>query len=129
MTQGVARLVGHEIPFSEADRHKDKLTSLKGHSHEGIDINFYWRPMASNVHKWFFENSKIKCSKNKKHYLLVSIGAWHVRWDPEDRKYSLNHGLDGLKSTIRDFRLRCPQAVIGWMLPPKIEPILLSIFL
>lgn len=126
MTQGVGRLVGHEIPFSEADRHKDKLTSLKGHSHEGIDINFYWRPMASNVHKWFFENSKIKCSKNKKHYLLVSIGAWHVRWDPEDRKYSLKYGLDGLKSTIRDFRMRCPQAVIGWMLPPKIEPLHLN---
>ena len=87
----------------------------------------YFILVASNVNKWLLENSLKKCSLKKRHYILISIGAWHVRWDPKSRDYSLKYSLDALKSTMRDLRMRCPAVIIGWMLPPKIEPDRLSI--
>eukprot|EP00944_MAST-04C_sp_MAST-4C-sp1_P015220 g15220.t1 len=118
MTEGIGRLVGHPIVFTENDRHKDKLTETSGHEHEDVDINFYWRPMSNNVQKWL-DAKEISCSKM--HFTLISIGAWHVRWDLENREDSLKYSLDNLRNRVRDLRFKCPKMIIGWMLPPKIE--------
>ena len=118
MTEGIGRLIGHPIVFTENDRHKDKLTKTSGHELEDIDINFYWRPMSNNVQKWL-DTTKISCSKMQ--FTLISIGAWHVRWDAENREDSLKYSLDNLRNGVRDLRFKCPKMIIGWMLPPKIE--------
>ena len=123
MTEGIGRLVGHPIVFTENDRHKDKAIKTSGHGHEDIDINFFWRPMSNNVHQWL-DAKEVSCSKM--HFTLISIGAWHVRWDPESREDSLKYSLDDLRNGIRDLRFKCPKMIIGWMLPPRIEPLKLN---